>query len=61
MRLALILTLLSRIRVLVAEYQWSVPVRSAKSEETKGPLRAFLWIPPECQRVRAVVLGQHNK
>lgn len=43
-----------------AEYQWSVPVASLTSNETKGPPRAFLWIPPDCVRVRAVVLGQHN-
>jgi hypothetical protein len=34
-----------------AEWQWSVPV---------GAGRAFLWIPPGCQQVRAVVLAQHN-
>lgn len=43
-----------------AEYQWSVPVPSATSPETQAPPRAFLWIPPTCARVRAVVLGQHN-
>lgn len=34
-----------------AEWQWSVPVGSG---------RAFLWIPPNCQQVRAVIVGQHN-
>lgn len=43
-----------------AEYQWSVPVPAVISEETKGSPRAFLWIPPSCERVRAIVLGQHN-
>lgn len=43
-----------------AEYQWSVELPSVSSEETKGPPRGFLWIPPDCQRVRGVVLGQHN-
>ena len=43
-----------------AEYQWSVTVSSVVSGETKSPPRAFLWIPPTCQRVRAVVLAQHN-
>lgn len=33
------------------EWQWSVPME-------KG--RSFLWIPPHCQQVRAVVVGQHN-
>ncbi|MEI6078402.1 MAG: hypothetical protein WCS94_22680, partial [Verrucomicrobiota bacterium] len=34
-----------------AEWQWSVPM-------AKG--RAFLWIPPDCKQVRAVVVGQNN-
>src|ERR1035437_2900276 len=34
-----------------AEWQWSVPM---------GNGRAFLWIPPQCKQVRAVVVGQNN-
>ncbi|MBI5769492.1 MAG: hypothetical protein HZA93_17080 [Verrucomicrobia bacterium] len=34
-----------------AEWQWSVPM---------GAGRAFLWIPPDCTHVRAVVIGQNN-
>jgi hypothetical protein len=34
-----------------AEWQWSVPM---------GNGRAFLWIPPNCKQVRAVVVGQNN-
>src|SRR5260370_7589039 len=34
-----------------AEWQWSVPM---------GNGRAFLWIPPHCKQVRAVVVGQNN-
>lgn len=34
-----------------AEWQWSVPM---------GKGRAFLWIPPGCKGVRAVVVGQNN-
>lgn len=34
-----------------AEWQWSVPM---------GQGRAFLWIPPECRQVRAVVVAQNN-
>jgi hypothetical protein len=41
-------------------YQWSVPVPGAVSPETKALPEAFLWIPPHCRAVRAVVLGQHN-
>ena len=43
-----------------AEWQWSVTVASVTSDETKEPPRAFLWIPPTCERVRAVLVGQHN-
>jgi hypothetical protein len=43
-----------------AEWQWSAPIASVVSDETKDHPRAFLWIPPNCQRVRAVVVGQHN-
>ncbi|MEN9910153.1 MAG: hypothetical protein RLZZ540_3312, partial [Bacteroidota bacterium] len=41
-------------------YQWSVPVNGMISNETKEHPRAFLWIPENCNQVRAVVLGQHN-
>jgi hypothetical protein len=34
-----------------AEWQWSVPM---------GTGRAFLWIPPNCKQLRAVVVGQNN-
>src|SRR5687768_12924646 len=58
--LALCLRLGVCMEASAAEYQWSVPVPSVTSEEPGGPPRAFLWIPPTCQRVRAVVVGQHN-
>jgi hypothetical protein len=41
-----------------AEWQWSAPVAGGK--EGAGPARAFLWIPPDCGKVRAVVLAQNN-
>lgn len=34
-----------------AEWQWSVPM---------GKGRAFLWVPPDCKQVRAVVVAQNN-
>jgi hypothetical protein len=37
-------------------WQWSVPVRSARNAGS----RAYLWIPPDCKKVRAVVLAQNN-
>ncbi|WP_460555281.1 hypothetical protein [Hymenobacter daeguensis] len=40
------------------EWQWSVPV--VGGTDKAGPARAFLWIPPTCQRVRGVVFAQHN-
>lgn len=43
-----------------AVYQWSVPTPGVISTETGAQPEAFLWIPPHCPRVRAVVLGQHN-
>lgn len=46
--------------VVAAEWQWSAPVASIVSPETGVAPRAFLWIPPTCARVRAVVVGQHN-
>ncbi len=43
-----------------AVWQWSAAVPGGRSTETDAAPRAFLWIPPACQRVRAVVVGQHN-
>ncbi len=43
-----------------AEWQWSAEIAGAASPETGGLPRAFLWIPPDCARVRGVVVGQHN-
>ena len=41
-----------------AEYQWSVEVKGGVVGA--GPSRAFLWIPPNCQRVRGILLAQQN-
>jgi hypothetical protein len=38
-----------------AEWQWSREVENGNS-----PARAFLWIPPDCKQVRAVVFAQNN-
>ncbi|MEO5712367.1 MAG: hypothetical protein ABIT37_02680 [Luteolibacter sp.] len=37
--------------LLAAEWQWSVK---------EGEGRAYLWIPSDCEKVRAVVVAQHN-
>lgn len=47
-------------RVYAAEWQWSVPIMEVVSEETGSHPQAFLWVPPTCSRVKAVVVGQHN-
>jgi hypothetical protein len=43
--------LLAATSTVAAEWQSSVPL---------GDGRAFLWIPPACKQVRAVVVGQNN-
>ncbi|MGH7951039.1 MAG: hypothetical protein ACREFE_03845 [Limisphaerales bacterium] len=43
-----------------AVWQWSVSVDSITMPHSQAHPRAFLWIPPDCKRVRAVVLGQYN-
>lgn len=55
-----LLGLLAGAGARAAEWQWWVPVPNCISGETKAAPRAFLWIPPACVRVRAVVVGQHN-
>ncbi len=42
-----------------AEWQWSVVVPPLADRTNETP-RAFLWIPPDCARVRGVVFGHHN-
>ena len=41
-----------------ADWQWSIAVKGGIDKN--GPSRAFLWIPPNCQKLRGVVLAQHN-
>jgi hypothetical protein len=53
--LLVILFTCSLFTTLAQEWQWSVPVNGEK-----GPVRAFLWIPPDCKQVRGIVLAQHN-
>lgn len=43
-----------------AEWQWSVRINDFISPETNDHPRAFLWIPPNCKQVRAVIIAQHN-
>jgi hypothetical protein len=41
-------------------YQWSATIDQVVSPESKDHPRAFLWIPENCQRVRAVVIADQN-
>ncbi|HUB27072.1 MAG TPA: hypothetical protein VL992_16725, partial [Tepidisphaeraceae bacterium] len=43
-----------------AVYQWSTTIDDVISRETHDHPRAFLWIPENCQRVRAVVIADQN-
>lgn len=51
MKLPALFALLLACVAQAAEWQWSVP---------EGGGRAFLWIPPDCAKVRGVVVAQHN-
>lgn len=59
-RIGALLLALPLLPLAAAEYQWSTSVDQVVSSETLDHPRAFLWIPPACARVRAVVIGQHN-
>jgi hypothetical protein len=37
-------------------WQWSVPVKTARN----AGARAYLWIPADCNKIKAVVLAQNN-
>jgi len=37
-------------------WQWSVPVKTSRN----AGARAYLWIPPDCKKIKAVVLAQNN-
>lgn len=43
-----------------ADWQWSTEIAGVVSPETSGAPRAFLWVPPSSERIRGVVVGQHN-
>jgi hypothetical protein len=43
-----------------AVWQWSAAVDSITLPDSPEHPRAFLWIPSDCRRVRAVVVGQYN-
>jgi hypothetical protein len=41
-------------------FQWSATIDDVISPETKDHPRAFLWIPENCQKVRAIVIADQN-
>lgn len=41
-----------------AVWQWSVLVKNAK--ENAGQARAYLWVPPDCKKIRAIIFAQNN-
>lgn len=41
-------------------YQWSVRLTNYISKETGKAPNAYLWIPENCQKVRAVIVAQQN-
>lgn len=54
------LAFMSVVSAVGQEYQWSVPVKGYVSPETEAAPEAFLWIPSDCKKVRAVVFSQQN-
>ena len=55
---AILFTVLIVLQAACAEWQWAVAVKNEKP--ANGPARAWLWIPPNCERVRGIVVAQHN-
>lgn len=43
-----------------AEWQWSVSLPGIVSDETDDHPQAFLWIPPSCEKVQAVMVAMQN-
>lgn len=41
-------------------YQWMVHLESIPGSQPTNPLRAYLWIPPDCKDVKGIVLACHN-
>ena len=56
----LVFALVFTTSVNAAEWQWSTKLNAYISPETNDHPRAFLWIPPQCKQVQAVIVGQHN-
>ena len=55
-----IMLLLCAAYSFAGEWQWNVVVKGMVSSETDRNPEAFLWLPPKADRIKAVVVGQHN-
>lgn len=56
----LFLMLLSLAASQGADWQWSTEIDSVSLGNSQEHPRAFLWIPPRCKYVRAIVFAQNN-
>lgn len=50
--------IITTVRAQPAVWQWSVLVKNAK--DSNGQAKAFLWIPPDCNKVKAFIFSQNN-
>lgn len=41
-------------------WQWSVPVHNFSTHPKNPESRAYLWIPGQCEQVKAILVAQHN-
>ena len=41
-------------------WQWSVPVHNFSTHPKNPESRAYLWIPSQCEQVKAILVAQHN-
>ncbi len=48
----------AELPVNAAVWQWSVIVKNARNNN--GEARAYLWIPPSCKKIKAVIFAQNN-
>lgn len=58
--ITLLCTVISLLETMAAEWQWSVQLPGIISNETNNHPQAFLWIPSDCMKVKAVIIGNHN-
>lgn len=42
-------------------YQWEADIESIVAQNKDNPRRGFLWIPPQCQQLKGIILCGHNQ